>query len=86
VADLERLLRRERAPADWLAEVTGCTLPARPVLVQLLRERQGLSAEAAEAAAERLPVCLGGRLTRGQAEDLLVHLRRQGVKARLREA
>jgi Trk K+ transport system NAD-binding subunit len=84
--DLERLLRRERAPADCLVEVTGCTLPARPLLLQLLRERRVLDIASADAAAERLPVCLGEKLTRGQAEDLLVNLRREGVKARVHDA
>jgi hypothetical protein len=39
---------------------------------------------AAEEALDHLPVCLGEKLTRGQAEDLLALLTRERVTARLR--
>jgi hypothetical protein len=83
LADLDRLVRRERVPAECTVEVTGFNLPARPLVVQLLRDHRSLSAEAAASAIDQLPLCVGNHLTRGQAEDLLVMLRREGVKARL---
>ena len=84
--DLERLVRRERVPSNWGVEVTAFTLPARALVAQLLRVHRGLTAEAAESVVEKLPLCIGSQLTRGQAEDLLAVLRREGVKARLQEA
>ncbi len=77
-ADLNRLLRRQRVPADWTVEVIGGTSPAKPLLMQLLRD-QGLSPDAADSK----PVRVGGLLTRGQAEELLGQLAREGVKAHL---
>lgn len=82
--DLERLLRRERVPANWAVDVTAFPLPARANVAQLLRVQQGLSAEAAEQALASLPVCVGSRLTRGQAEDLSAQLGRERVTTRLR--
>jgi Trk K+ transport system NAD-binding subunit len=76
--DLNRLLRRQHVPADWVVEVTDCTLPAKPLLAQLLRE-QGRNPD--EAAA--MPLRVSGPLTRGQAEQLLGQLTREGVKAHL---
>lgn len=85
LSDLERLLRRERAPANWAVEVTAFSLPTRGWVVQLLRTQQNLTAEAAEQALERLPVCVGSPLTRGQAEDLRVLLERERVTSQLRQ-
>jgi Trk K+ transport system NAD-binding subunit len=81
--DLERLLRRERQPAEWAVEVTGFPLTARPQLALLVRTGQGVGAEAAEQALDRLPLCLQRRLTRGQAEDLLALLGRERIAARV---
>src|SRR6266478_5467813 len=80
--DLERLMRREQAPADWKVDVIAFPPPARPKLVQLLWERQSVTAHMAEETLNHLPICLGTNLTRGQAEDLLVRLRRENVNAR----
>lgn len=76
--DLNRLLRRERVPTDSAVEVTGFSLLARPCMVQLLRER-GLDPEAVD----HLPVRVGGPLTRGQAEDFLASLVREGIKGKV---
>ena len=85
LGDLERLLRREPVPHDWAVDVTAVPDAARPHVVQLLGERQGLSAEAAAEALNRLPACVGNGLTRGQAEDLFIQLLRQNVGARPRQ-
>ena len=81
--DLERLLRRERRPAEWAVEVTGFPLSARPQLALVVRTRLGLSAEEAERRLDGLPLELGRGLTRGQAEDLLALLGRERIGARL---
>jgi Trk K+ transport system NAD-binding subunit len=85
LADMERLVRREPAPADWAVEVLSFPLPTRGWVAQLLRTQRGLSAEAAEAALDRLPACLGTGLTRGQAEDLMALLVKERVAGRLRQ-
>jgi Trk K+ transport system NAD-binding subunit len=84
LADLERLLRRECAPADFAVDVTGFILPARSFVLQLVRTQQRLSEEAAEGVLANLPFCAGTDLTYGQAEELLVTLGREGAKARIR--
>jgi Trk K+ transport system NAD-binding subunit len=83
--DMARMLRRERIPTDWGVLVTGCNLPGQPVVLEILRERQKLSPEEAESALNRLPVWVGKDLTRGQAEDLLYDLAREGVKAQVQK-
>jgi Trk K+ transport system NAD-binding subunit len=85
LADLQRLLHRERAPRTYAVEVTACPLATRPWLAQLLRTLRQESAETALRAVERLPVCLDQNLTRGQAEDLLYQLQRENVSGRLRQ-
>jgi Trk K+ transport system NAD-binding subunit len=84
--DLERLLQRQPSPAVFAVEVTACPLPTRDWLAGLVRTQCGLSAEEAAAALGRMPLRLGTRLTRGQAEDLLALLARERVTARLCEA
>jgi Trk K+ transport system NAD-binding subunit len=80
--DLERLVRRDLTPREWGIELTSFPPSARPKLVQLLWERQSLTAHMAEERLDHLPLQLGNNLTRGQAEDLLVRLRRDNVNAR----
>jgi Trk K+ transport system NAD-binding subunit len=86
LSDLQRLLQREVVPRDHAVEVTGCPLPARPWLAQLLRTTNGLSAEVAESLVAKLPVCLAANLTRGQAEDLACLLAREKVSYQVRQA
>jgi Trk K+ transport system NAD-binding subunit len=85
LADLQRLLHRERAPRNYAVEVTACPLPTRAWLAQLLRTLHQDSTEAAQRAVEHLPMCLEQNLTRGQAEDLLYRLQRENVSGRLRQ-
>src|SRR5204863_3732631 len=82
--DLQRLLQREPAARGWQVEVTAVPLPARPFLAQLLRTRDGLDAETADKQAQQVPLLLGTRLTRGEAEDLLYLLTRERVAAQVR--
>jgi hypothetical protein len=81
--DLERLLRRQPPPGTYAVDVSACPLPTRGWLAGLLRTVQGLSQEDAEKALDRMPVRLGEKLTRGQAEDLLARLVKERVTARV---
>jgi hypothetical protein len=83
--DLERLLRREPVKAEYAVDLIAFPLPAREWAALQLRNEQRLSAEAAENALAKLPVCLGSQLTRGQAEDLLALCQREKVTAKLRQ-
>ena len=84
LTDVERLLRRERVPAEFAVDVIGFILPARPFVLQLARTSQKLSEEEANGVLDHLPFCAGTELTRGQSEELLVTLSREGVKGRIR--
>jgi Trk K+ transport system NAD-binding subunit len=84
LADLQRLLQREKPPRAYAVEVTSCPPPARSFVAQLARTTHELSAEAAEGMVERAPFCLQEGLTRGQAEELVALLQRERVGARLR--
>jgi Trk K+ transport system NAD-binding subunit len=81
LSGLERLLGREPVPHPFTVEVTACPIPTLPWLAGLLRTRNGLTAEEAERAAATLPLVVGTRLSRGQAEDLLAQLARERVTA-----
>jgi Trk K+ transport system NAD-binding subunit len=83
LADLQRLLRREKAPREYAVEVTACPPPAQAFVAQLARTAQELSADAAAGMVERVPFCLQSGLTRGQAEELILLLQRERVDARL---
>jgi Trk K+ transport system NAD-binding subunit len=83
LADLERLLRRERVPATWAVEVEAVPEAARPRLVELLCSRRGLGTDEAARRVQSLPGRLADCLTRGQAEDLAAALRRDQLSARI---
>jgi Trk K+ transport system NAD-binding subunit len=82
-ANLERLFRREAAPAQWFVEVTSIPLSAREHIALLIRTENKCGAEEADKVLNALPLRLGGRRTRGQAEDLLVLLQREKAETRL---
>lgn len=79
--DLERLIRRDRPPTDWAVDVIAFPPAARSKLVKLLWEKQSITATMAEGLLDHLPLRFGNNLTRGQAEDLLAHLRPENVTA-----
>jgi Trk K+ transport system NAD-binding subunit len=83
LADLERLLRRERRPMEWAVEITSFPLSARSHLSLVVRAKLGLTAEEAEQRLNGLPLVLERGLTRGQGEDLLARLGLERVGARL---
>lgn len=84
LADLEQLLRRQPAAAEFAVEVTAYPLPARGWLAGLLRTTAGLSAEEAERALAQTPLLLAANRTRGQAEDLIAQLHRERITATVR--
>jgi Trk K+ transport system NAD-binding subunit len=81
--DLERLLRRQPAARPYAVEVMRCPIPTRGWLLGLVRTVQGVGGAEAEALLERMPFRLAGKLSRGQAEDLLATLLRERVDARM---
>jgi Trk K+ transport system NAD-binding subunit len=83
MADLEKLLRRQPASAEYAVDVTAFPLPARDWLTGLVRTEGGSTLEEAQGALERLPLRLNSHLTRGQAEDLLARLVRERVSAKV---
>ncbi len=80
LASLEELVRRKRAPADCAIELTHVPLPARPAVLHWLCAEVGMARAEAEAAVKRPPVRFGRPVTRGQAEELLAVLGREGVR------
>ncbi|HZT79964.1 MAG TPA: NAD(P)-binding protein, partial [Gemmataceae bacterium] len=82
--ELERLLRREPVPRGYAVEVTAFPPGLRGRLAELLQTGQGMTAEEAERALDRLPVCVATDLTRGQAEELLAALGWGQVEGKVR--
>jgi hypothetical protein len=76
-------LQREPVPQDCEVELTECPPTARAYAAKVLGSIAALNADTGEHALDRLPLRLGGKLTRGQAEDLLELLRRERVHGRL---
>ncbi len=81
---LERLLRRQPAPAEWAVDVTGFERKAREWLALFVQKSREMSEEEVAGAIELVPFCLERGLTRGQALDLLGLLRREHVEATMR--
>jgi Trk K+ transport system NAD-binding subunit len=81
--DLERVFRREPAPAEWSVEVTAIPIPARAQVALLVRTENNCSAVDAEKLLEKLPLHLGKPRTRGQAVELLSLLEREKAEAKL---
>src|SRR5207249_2264608 len=79
LADLERLFRRERPPADRAVEVTDVPLTAKSQLALMVMTQRGVTAEEAEKVVGGGPFVLEGGLTRGQAEDVAAGLARERV-------
>jgi hypothetical protein len=82
--DLERLLRRQPAPAEWAVEVTGFERAAGEWLAVFVQKSREMSEEEVAKALASVPFCLDSNLTRGQALDLLELLDREHVEATMR--
>jgi Trk K+ transport system NAD-binding subunit len=83
MTNLERLLRRQPASAEFAVDVTAFPLPARDWLTGLVRTERGNTLEEAQGALDALPMRISSHLTRGQAEDLLARLVRERVSAKV---
>jgi Trk K+ transport system NAD-binding subunit len=83
LTDLQSLLRRQQPASDFAVEVVRFPLPARGWLTGLIRTQRGCTEEEATQALEHLPLRVGERLTRGQAEDMLARLCRERIDAKL---
>jgi Trk K+ transport system NAD-binding subunit len=81
--DLERLLRRQAAPAEWTVEVTGFERKAREWLALYVQKSRQAHGEEAPDGLDELPFCLERGLTRGQALDRVNLLEREYVSARM---
>jgi Trk K+ transport system NAD-binding subunit len=81
LTDLERLFRRDPAPADWMVELTSVPAITRDQVTLLARTENGWNAETANEAMKALPLRLGGPRTRGQADELLALLARERAEA-----
>ncbi|OWK43997.1 potassium channel family protein [Fimbriiglobus ruber] len=83
VPDMERLLRREPAAAEWKVEVDAHATIATEALIPVVRAARACSGEEAEALLKQPTFTLATGLTRGTAEELLARVSRERVKARV---
>jgi hypothetical protein len=81
--DLDRLLRREPAPAEWAVEVDSQPGPAAEALLPIVRIARGCSHERASALLAQPSFTLAERVTRGEAEELLLRVARERLKGRI---
>lgn len=82
LTDLDRLYRRDRPPTCWSVVVDAAPPPACEPLIAMLRSLHGWDADEARRRLAQLPCEIRTGLTRGQAEDLIVLLRRERISAR----
>lgn len=83
--DMERFLRRQAAPREWIVDITAIPEAAREWLTLFVQRSRQLTPEAASQALDTLPFSLGEQLTRGQALDLLALLERERIEGRMRK-
>ncbi len=80
---LDRLLRREPAPAGWAVVVDGIPILSAGALVPLVRSARGCSQAEAEGVVQAPPFTLAEGLTRGAAEELLGRAARERAAGRV---
>jgi Trk K+ transport system NAD-binding subunit len=85
LSDLDRLFRRQPAPNDWQVELLEVPAVAIPSLTPIVRIENVLGAEDVEVALRKLPLRLGGKKTRGQAEELRSLLEREHAVVKLNQ-
>lgn len=84
LSDLERLLRRERLPADHVVEVTGHKLTAQAVAAELARTHRRIPLDGDTPPAPQFPFVVGEPMSRGRAEVLADDLLREGMQVNVR--
>ena len=80
--DLERLIRREAVPTASSVVVESVPVTAREGLRSLVMIKQNRSMEEADAAIRNVPFTLVEAMTRGEAQELVEQLSRDGIEAR----
>jgi Trk K+ transport system NAD-binding subunit len=86
LAGLEKLLRRERAAAEWDVIVDNHLMLTTGALVPIVRTARGCSQAEAEELLRQPVFVLASGLTRGAAEELLARVLREKAKARVARA
>jgi Trk K+ transport system NAD-binding subunit len=81
--DLERLIRREAIPATASVAVDSYPPTARETLITLVRVKRNCSREEAEAILAGGPFTLAEGLTKGEAQELVEQVAREGVTVRI---
>ncbi len=81
--DLERLMRRDRAPAIHRVIVESFPLTARDIIGSMIRTRRGCEQTEAEDVIKNTPFELATGLTRGEATELVALLAREKVESRI---
>ncbi len=81
--DLERVVRRQPAPATWQVELTEVPAVAIPTIIPIVRIENGLAAEDVETSLQKLPLRIGGKKSRGQAEELRLLFERERASTKL---
>jgi Trk K+ transport system NAD-binding subunit len=79
LGDLERLMRREPPREIYEVEVLRFPDAVKPSLVVRLQKALACSPEVAQSVVHKLPFRVGGKMTRGHAEELLASLKEQNV-------
>ena len=79
----QRLFRRQPAPNDWRVELVEVPVVALSSVAPIVRIENVLGAEDVEVALQKLPLRLGGKKTRGQAEELRSLLERERAVVKL---
>jgi Trk K+ transport system NAD-binding subunit len=83
LSDLERLLRRDRAAAEWEVLIDTHPMLASGSLVPIVRTARGCSQVEAEELLKQPGFTLASGRTRGEAEELLALVSRERAKARV---
>ena len=81
--DLERLIRREAAPVTASVVVESVPPPAKDSLATLVQVKRNCSKDQAEALVKGGAFTLAEGLTRGEAQELVEQVTREGVTARI---
>ena len=83
LANLDRLLRRQPAPAGFAVVVDRVPPATAAALVPVVRAARGCTQAEAEAVVAAPPFTLGDNLTRGAAEELQTRAARERAAARV---
>ncbi len=86
LSNLERVFRREPAPAEWSVEIVNVPAVTREQVESVVRLEGGLTPEETANILNQLPAKVKSSLTRGQAEQLKARLEREKAEVRVAHA